>query len=1396
MFSSDKVKLKQNQNSVMNHRYRNQISAAITVQFIAFAHGIAVGWTSPTLRQLQSENSPTNFVITVEQVSWIGSLFGLGSLTGNIVFGLLLNRIGRKWCMYLLVLPNVIGWILIFFSKTYIYLYVARFLTGTTGGGMFVVVPIFISEIADPNIRGALSSMAMLFLSFGIMSGFVFSSHLDYYLNPCIIIIFPIIYLLAVAQFPETPQYLLRKHHEDKAHKAFMFYNNLPKYNSIESSLSEQEELTVNSQFELLKEGISLSNNKLEKLKFQDFVCGNSLKALFTAFVLMALNQFSGSFAFLNYMSEIFAQSGTDINPNTCSIIMGIAQIMGTFISVILVDNFGRKLLMLISSGGMAVSLFGLGLYIQFTTSALKLEYNWLPLVIMTFIILISSIGVTGLVFTIIVEILPAKIRSPAISMSMACMSFMVFVALKIFPLLLQTYGLAIVLFLCGGVSIIGWFYMLLFLKETKGKTLDNDRVITKRHNSSVLNRKYRNQLLATIAVQILTFAHGIAIGWTSPTLLKLQSSDSPTNFVVSVEQASWIGSLFGLGSLVGNLFGFLLNRIGRKWCLYLMSLPYIIAWILIFFSKTYLYLYVARFLIGITGGGIFLVIPIFISEIADASLRGTLSSLLMLFLSFGIMMGFVFSSLLDYYLNSCIIITFPILYLVVLTKFPETPQFLLRKQKIEKAHKAFKFYKNLTKSKNIEATKVEQQELNVDGEFQELKLNILTNNIEEKLSFKDFVSVEALKTFFTAFMLLALSQFSGCLAFLFYMSDIFAHAGTDIHPNTCTILTGIAQIIGAFSTVILVDRFGRKPLMLVSSGGMAAGLLAFGFYIQFTTAELKLTYNWFPIVIMTFVILLVNVAVTGLLIVEIFPSKIRAPATTVCCFATSLMIFAALKIFPLILQHYGLATLLYFCGGVSVIGGLYIFPQDVIAQRSSSVLNHRYRYQLLAAITIQMLTFAHGIATGWISPTLHILQSENSPTNFVVSVEQASWIGSLFGLGSLSGNIIFGLLLNRIGRKWCMYLIALPFVSAWILIYFSKTYIYLYVARFLSGMTGGGNYVVVPIFISEIADPSIRGALSSMAMLFLSFGIMTGFVFSSQLDYYLNPCIILIFPAIYLIAVTQFPETPQFLLRKQKIDKALESFKFYKNIPKQQNIEATTAKHQEVEENSEFEELKQNVLSSNGQTQKLEFKDFVCKDSLKAFFTAFMLMALNQFSGAFAFFNYMSDIFAQTGTDIHPNTCTIVMGVAQITGTCFTMILVDRFGRKMLMLVSSGGMAVGLIGFGFYIKYTSAELKLQYNWLPLVIMICIILIASIGVIALLFTVIVEILPTKIRAPATSMCMASLSSMVFVALKIFPVLMQNYGLATVLFSCGGVCVVGWFYLLFCLKETKGKSMDK
>ncbi|KAL9895746.1 facilitated trehalose transporter Tret1-like [Glossina fuscipes] len=468
----------------------------------------------------------------------------------------------------------------------------------------------------------------------------------------------------------------------------------------------------------------------------------------------------------------------------------------------------------------------------------------------------------------------------------------------------------------------------------------------------------------------------------------------------------------------------------------------------------------------------------------------------------------------------------------------------------------------------------------------------------------------------------------------------------------------------------------------------------------------------------------------------------------------------------------------------------MVVVAKDLMSRKSLSILNINYRYQLFAALTVQLITFTHGISTGWLSPTLFHLQNDHTSPDFTLTVTEISWIGSLFGLGSLLGNIMFGVLLDRIGRKWCMYMLALPVICAWFLIYFAKTHVYLYVARFLIGITGGGNYVVVPIFISEIADPSIRGALSSMAMLMLSFGILAGYIMSTYLDYYVNPFIIVIFPLLYLIAVTQFPETPQHLLRKHKISDARESFKFYRNMPK--TIEANSL----PELRTAFEELKDNILKANGKSEKLQVDDFFNKEALRAFFTAIMLVSLNQLSGSFAIVNYLSDIFAHTGTDIDPNTCTIIMGVVQIFGTCFSMIVVDRVGRKVLLLASAGGTALSYTSFGIYVKFASSEIKLQYNWLPLVIMTFVIFSTSIGLLAQVFTVIVETLPIKVRSAGTSFSMAALSCMVFVALKLFPELMEKYGLDNLMFGCTAICVVGFLYVLIFLKETKGKLLDK
>lgn len=70
---------------------------------------------------------------------------------------------------------------------------------------------------------------------------------------------------------------------------------------------------------------------------------------------------------------------------------------------------------------------------------------------------------------------------------------------------------------------------------------------------------------------------------------------------------------------------------------------------------------------------------------------------------------------------------------------------------------------------------------------------------------------------------------------------------------------------------------------------------------------------------------------------------------------------------------------------------------------------------------SVSILTFSHGIGLGWLSPTL------SRPLHFDVTVTDASWIGSLLGLGSMCGNIVIGTLQNIVGRKIALYFLALP---------------------------------------------------------------------------------------------------------------------------------------------------------------------------------------------------------------------------------------------------------------------------------------------------------------------------------------------------------------------------------
>lgn len=113
-------------------------------------HGTVIGWLSPVTPLLLSKETPLESgPLTPAQLSWIGSLTVFGGLLGPIVFGYITSCIGSKRTLFLLTIPTMTFWIIVFNTNTFEWLVVGLFIAGLTGSSTLTSVVLFVSDIAN-----------------------------------------------------------------------------------------------------------------------------------------------------------------------------------------------------------------------------------------------------------------------------------------------------------------------------------------------------------------------------------------------------------------------------------------------------------------------------------------------------------------------------------------------------------------------------------------------------------------------------------------------------------------------------------------------------------------------------------------------------------------------------------------------------------------------------------------------------------------------------------------------------------------------------------------------------------------------------------------------------------------------------------------------------------------------------------------------------------------------------------------------------------------------------------------------------------------------------------------------------------------------------------------------
>lgn len=399
------------------------------------------------------------FFISQEDWSWVGSVVTVGAAIICLFIGTIIQTIGRKLTMLLLIVPFTIGWALVIFATNLPMLLIGRFLLGISGGAFCVAAPTYTAEIAQSDIRGSLGSYFQLMMVIGILFVYLVGAWASVFALSIICGVIPLIFGAIFVFMPETPLYLMSKGRKEDAAKSLRWLRG--------SEYDYSEELA----------GLQQQN---EEEKANNVSVVQALKrtatkrAIFISLGLMFFQQMSGINAVIFFTGDIFRAANTGIEASTATIIVGVMQVIAVFVSTLIVDRAGRRLLLLPSIITMCACLIVLGGYFfaQTQNAESVASLGIIPIVAMCVFIILFSLGFGPIPWMMMGELFANDIKGLAGSAAGAFNWTLAFVITSTFVPLKNAFGDGPTFWIFGAFCLVGTLFTFFIVPETKGKSL------------------------------------------------------------------------------------------------------------------------------------------------------------------------------------------------------------------------------------------------------------------------------------------------------------------------------------------------------------------------------------------------------------------------------------------------------------------------------------------------------------------------------------------------------------------------------------------------------------------------------------------------------------------------------------------------------------------------------------------------------------------------------------------------------------------------------------------------------------------------------------------------------------------------------------------------------------
>jgi len=416
------------------------------------------GWTSPSLPILLSGNY--TFTITSDESSWLVVTPLLGAILGALFTGMIVDIFGRKKLIIFSAAPFMLSWLFIAWATSSTLMFIARFIAGMTDGLSFTAVPMYLGEIADPKIRGLIASVCPVCIIFGILLINVLGSYLSIKTTAYIGTAVPLLLLVTFIWMPESPYFYLMKGKVEEAKKSLQI-------------LKGSED--VGAELNRISKAVEEQNKN--KGKWTDLLTIRSnRRAVLVAFGLRGVQQLSGTTAIIYYCKQIFEQSSDFMSPSLATIIYFSVQLLLSAVASVVVDFAGRRPLLIISITGTALALFmnGTYLYIKDCTDLDVSAISFLPLLALLAFVVAFSVGLQTIPLLIMGEVFPTDVKAVALCATDIFYSVIVTVISKLFHWSNDEFGMYVSFYAFAVCCLFGLAFIVLFVPETKGKTLED----------------------------------------------------------------------------------------------------------------------------------------------------------------------------------------------------------------------------------------------------------------------------------------------------------------------------------------------------------------------------------------------------------------------------------------------------------------------------------------------------------------------------------------------------------------------------------------------------------------------------------------------------------------------------------------------------------------------------------------------------------------------------------------------------------------------------------------------------------------------------------------------------------------------------------------------------------